>query len=60
MFSNGFWSIKQKGFFFFLKKGSLDEKPMMILIFTLRICLCEGVGEDSRYVHDESRLIHSM
>ena len=59
VFSSGFWSVKQKGFLFF-KKGSLDEKSMMTLIFTLGICLCEGVGEDSRYVHDESHTIHGI
>ena len=59
VFSNGFWFVKQKGFLF-LEKGSLDEKPMKFLIFTLSIFLCEGVGEDSGCVHDESNLIHSM
>ena len=59
MFSSGLWSVKQKGFLF-LEKGSLDEKPMMVLIFTLGICLCEGVNEDSEYMHDESHLIHGM
>ena len=59
MFSSGFWSVKQNGFLFF-EKGSLDEKPMLVLIFTLGIFLCEGVGEDSGYVHDESHLIHGM
>ena len=49
MFSSGFLYVKQKGFLF-LEKGSLDEKPMTVLIFTLGICLCEGVSEDSGYV----------
>ena len=59
MFSNGFWFVKQKGFLF-LEKGSLDEKPMKVLILTLGICLCDRVGEDSGYVHDESNLIHGI
>ena len=59
VFSNGFWSVKQKGFLF-LEKGSLDEKLMMVLIFTLGIFLCEGVSEDSGYVHDESHPIHGI
>ena len=30
---------------FVLEKGSLNETPMTN--FTLSICMCEGVGEDS-------------
>ena len=59
VFSSVFLSVKQKGFCF-LKKGSLDEKSMMVFIFTLGIFLCEGVGQDSGYVHDESHTIHSI
>ena len=59
VFSSGFWYVKQNGFLF-LKKGSLDEKSMMVFIFTLDICLCEGDSQDSGYVHDESHTIHDI
>ena len=29
-----------------------------VMVFTLGICMCEGVGQDSGYGHDESHLMH--
>ena len=40
--------IKQKDFV--LEKGSL---VLPVMVFTLGICMCEGVGEDSGYGHDD-------
>ena len=30
------------------------------MVFTLGICMCEGIGQDSGYVHEESHLMHDM
>ena len=30
------------------------------LVFTLGICMCEGVGQDLGYGHEESYLMHDM
>ena len=31
-----------------------------LLVFTLGICICDGIGQDSGYGHEESHFMHDM
>ena len=52
------YEFKKQKAFVLKKKRSLGETPMTV--FTLGICMCESVGQDSSYGHEESHLIHDM